>query len=62
MERKIEIYKNPNGDTRTAPKNITFEQLQEANDSHRDDVNKVISVLALMLSENGVKHDWTKKK
>lgn len=62
MERKIEIYKNPNGDTRTAPKNIAFEQFQEANDSHRDDVNKVISVLSLMLSENGVKHDWTKKK
>ena len=62
MKRKIEIHKNPNGDTRTAPKNITFEQFQEANDNHRDDVNKVISVLSLMLSENGAKHDWTKKK
>ena len=62
MERKIEIHKNQNGDTRTAPKGITYEQFQVANDSHRDDVNKVISVLALMLSENGVKHDWTKKK
>ena len=62
MAHKIIIHKNPNGDTRTAPKNITFEQLQEANNSHRDDVNKVISVLSLMLSENGVKHDWTKKK
>lgn len=62
MKEKVIIYKNPNGDTRTAPKNITFEQFQEANNSHRDDVNKVISVLSLMLSENGVKHDWTKKK
>ena len=61
MTQKIVIHKNPNGDTRTAPKNITFEQFQEANDSHRDDVNKVISVLSLMLSENGVKHDWTNK-
>lgn len=61
MKQKIVIHKNPNGDTRTATKNITFEQFQEANDSHRDDVNKVISVLSLMLSENGVKHDWTKK-
>ena len=58
---KVIIHKNPNGDTRTAPKNITFEQFQEASDSHRDDVNKVISVLSLMLSENGVKHDRTKK-
>ena len=61
MAHKIIIHKNPNGDTRTAPKGITFEQFQEANDSHRDDVNKVISVLSLMLSENGLKHDWTKK-
>lgn len=58
---QVEIHKNPNGDTRTATKDITFDQFQEANDSHRDDVNRVISVLALMLSENGVKHDWTKK-
>ena len=62
MAHKIIIHKNPNGDTRTAPKGITFEQFQEANDSHRDDVSKVISALSLMLSENGVKHDWTKKK
>lgn len=58
---QVEIHKNPNGDTRTATKDIAFDQFQEANDSHRDDVNRVISVLALMLSENGVKHDWTKK-
>lgn len=32
----IEIKKNPNGDTRTAPKGITFEQFQEANDMHID--------------------------
>ena len=51
MERKIEIHKNPNGDTRTAPKGIAYEQFQAANDSHRDDVNKVISVLSLMLSD-----------
>lgn len=62
MIRKVEIHKNPNGDTRTAPKNVSFEQFQEANDSHKDDVNKVISILSLMLSTNGVKHDWTKKK
>lgn len=61
MNRVI-IHKNPNGDTRTAPKGITYEQFQVANDSHRDDVNKVISALSLMLSENGVKHDWTKKE
>lgn len=28
---KVVIHKNPNGDTRTAPKGITFKQFQEAN-------------------------------
>lgn len=61
LKGKVVIHKNSNGDTRTAPKGITFKQFQEANDSHRDDVNKVISVLSLKLSESGVRHDWTKK-
>lgn len=61
MERKIEIYKNPNGDTRTAPKNITFEQFQEANNSHLADVGNLMMALSEKLKENGCKHDWTKK-
>lgn len=32
---KVIIRKNPNGDTRTAPKGITFEQFDEANWSHK---------------------------
>ena len=58
---KVTIYKNPNGDTRTAPKNITFEQLQEANNSHIADVGNVMITLSEKLKENGCKHDWTKK-
>ena len=58
---KITIYKNPNGDTRTAPKNITFKQFQEANDSHIADVQTVMDELGTKLCENGEKHDWTKK-
>ena len=58
---KITIYKNPNGDTRTAPKNITFEQFQEANNSHLADVGNVMMALSEKLKENGCKHDWTKK-
>lgn len=58
----VEIHKNPNGDTRTAPKNISFEQFQEANDSHRIDVQRVMYEIACMLSSNGIKHDWTKKR
>lgn len=58
---KVVIYKNPNGDTRTAPKGITFEQFKEANDSHILDVTNVMLQISERLKENGVKHDWTKK-
>ena len=51
MERKIEIHKNPNGDTRTAPKGITFEQFKEANNSHIADVGNVMFKLSDMLKE-----------
>lgn len=61
MEQKIVIHKNPNGDTRTAPKNISFDQFQEANDSHIADVKLVMAYLSILLAEKGVKHDWTKK-
>ena len=43
---KIVIHKNPNGDTRTAPKGITFKQFQEANDSHIADVRAVMDEIA----------------
>ena len=57
----VVIYKNPNGDTRTAPKGITFEQFQEANNSHIADVGNVMLKISDMLKDNGCKHDWTKK-
>lgn len=57
---KIIIKKNPNGDTRTAPKNITMEQFHEANTSHKSDVQRVMTCLAMMLDKNGKMHDWTK--
>lgn len=58
---KIKIKRNPNGDTRTAPKNISFEQFQEANDSHKGDVRKVMESLSNELSLRGAFHDYTKK-
>lgn len=58
---KIIIYKNPNGDTRTAPKNISFEQFQEANDMHIQDVRNVMNNLALRIMITGTLHDTTKK-
>ncbi len=61
IKRVIEIKKNPNGDTRTAPKGITFEQFQEANDMHIDDVKAVMYELSKMVDNAGENHDCTKK-
>lgn len=58
---KVTIYKNPNGDTRTAPKDISFEQFQEANDMHRENVKNVMNGLALKIMITGLNHDHTKK-
>ena len=57
----IYIKKNPNGDTRTAPKNVTYEQFQKANDMHRDDVRNVMEYLAYLIERAGMAHDYTKK-
>ena len=57
----IKIHKNPNGDTRTAPKNVTLEEFAEANDSHISDVRRVLKRLADLVSLTGETHDYTKK-
>lgn len=57
----IIIEKNPNGDTRTAPKDISFEQFQVANSMHKADVYAVMSYLASLVHVAGLKHDYTKK-
>lgn len=57
----ITIYKNPNGDTRTAKKNVSFEEFQEANDMHIDDVKSVMYELSRMVDQTGERHDYTKK-
>ena len=57
----IKIKKNPNGDTRTAPKNVSFEDFQEANDMHISDVSDVMYELSRMIDNRGMNHDCTKK-
>lgn len=63
MEGKavVSIHKNPNGDTRTAPENVSFKQFQEANDQHILDVARVMEAISYCLKSNAHKHDWTKK-
>ena len=57
----ITIKRNPNGDTRTAPKDVSFEDFQEANDMHREDVNQVMYEISRMIEKRGENHDCTKK-
>ena len=57
----IKIKKNPNGDTRTAPKNVSFEDFQKANDMHISDVRKVMNILSIVIDHRGDTHDYTKK-
>lgn len=57
----IKIYKNPNGDTRTAPKNVSYKEFQRANDMHRQDIENVMNEIAYEIMIKGREHDWTKK-
>ena len=57
----IKIKKNPNGDTRTAPKNVSFEEFQKANNMHISDVNNVMNFLSDSVKRRGTFHDHTKK-
>lgn len=57
----IKIYKNSNGDTRTAKKDVSFEEFQQANDMHRQDVKNVMNELAFDIMLKGLNHDFTKK-
>lgn len=57
----IVIKKNPNGDTRTAQKNVSFDQFQEANASHRNDVFNVMYRFASLMEAAAANHDITKK-
>ncbi len=57
----IRIKKNPNGDTRTAPSEITFKQFQEANDMHINNVEEVMWEIANLVEKAGELHDCTKK-
>lgn len=57
----IKIYKNPNGDTRTADKDVSFVEFQGANDMHRLDVQEVMNELGKVILLKGFSHDFTKK-
>lgn len=57
----IRIYRNPNGDSRTAKANTTLKAFSEANDMHKKDVSNIMNELALGIQIKGATHDYTKK-
>ena len=58
---KTIVYKNPNRDTRTAPKDVTYGQFQRANNMHIIDVSSVMKRLGEVIERRGMVHDCTKK-
>lgn len=60
MKNKIIIKRNPNGDTRTAKRDVTFEEFHEANSLHRWQVMAVLDALGRNISNRGAYHDYTK--
>ena len=59
-ETKIKLTKNSHGDSRTAPKDTTFEDFHQANLDHVNDVKNVMNALVTLLALQADKHDWTK--
>lgn len=56
----VTIYKNPNGDTRTAPKDVSKKEFRKANYMHIDDVYNVLKMLSAEIKDRGYIHDHTK--
>lgn len=57
----ITIKKNSNGDTRTAPKDVSYAEFQKANDMHINDVSAIMYYLSREIERRGYEHDYTKK-
>ena len=57
---QVVIYKNGNGDSRTAPKDVKMCQFQKANAMHIGDVRAVMGILSEDIRVKGEWHDYTK--
>lgn len=58
----ITINKSPNADSRTAKGDVSYSDFCKATDMHRDDVKRVMDMLADMIQQSGSNHDWSKKE
>lgn len=57
---KIKVIKDPNGDTRTAKKDVTFEEFSNANFAHRISIANTLHWIAKSIEDRGLNHDWSK--
>lgn len=57
---KIPIYRNGDGDTRTANPNVSYDDFHTANLMHKSDVYRLMNLLANMIEDAGRTHDFTK--
>lgn len=61
FEKTIDIEKNNLGDTRTTDRKPSFDEFTHANWQHREDVRIVMRGIADIITEAGLKHDYTKQ-
>ena len=62
MTKKIFIKNTQNADSRTANEELTKETLQQATNTHRNEVCLIMGLVAYMITQRGVIHDYTKTK
>ena len=60
IDEKVMLTPNKNGDTRTAPRYVTFRKVLQASVSHREEVREVMYLISGELKQQGKDHDWTK--
>lgn len=59
---KVKVKKNTNGDTRVATHIPTVVEFDDANESHRKDVQELVERFCTLLEKSAERHDWMKVK
>lgn len=59
-QTKVKVVKNSNGDTRHADHIPTISEFNNANESHRGDVDRLIERFCALLKKSADRHDWSK--
>ena len=60
MTKKMVIKNTQNADSRTANEKLSKKTLKKATVMHQEDVNEIMGMVADMIIDRGVHHDYTK--